>query len=407
MTLKVDVSRLPEPGTPSFEMVERKGIGHPDTLCDTLAEHLSNALSQFYLERFGMILHHNVDKVLLRGGVSRPRFGGGSVVEPIEIYLAGRATRCFKGVDVPVETLAMECSRDVLKRTFHALDAERHVKIHCLVRPGSDDLVDLFARQQRAGGVWLANDSSIGVGYAPLSPLERNVLALDERVAAAARQTRPAFGEDLKLLAMRRGRDKFVTVACAICDHYVRDLPAYLGEKRHLAAMAAEVFGRDAEVTVNAADDPDAGSVYLTVTGTSAEAGDDGQTGRGNRLNGLITPGRPMTMESVAGKNPVSHVGKLYNYAARSIAEAAVSRIEGVAAAECYLASRIGTPVAEPRLAHVRLTTPDGKLPRASRVDEIVRETLASLDSLWRSLLGSTSLWPNTLNPGITETRPA
>lgn len=394
MTLKVDVSRLPDAGLASFEMVERKGVGHPDTLCDTLAEQLSNALSRFYLDRFGMILHHNVDKVLLRGGASRPKFGGGSVVEPIEIYLAGRATRRFRGVDIPVETLAIEGSRDVLKRTFHALDVERHVKIHCLVRPGSDDLVDLFARQQRAGGVWLANDSSIGVGYAPLSPLERNVLALDEGVTAAARQTRPAFGEDLKLLAVRRGRDKFVTVACAICDRYVGDLPAYLEEKRHLAAMAAEVFGRDAEVTVNAADDPDGGSIYLTVTGTSAEAGDDGQTGRGNRLNGLITPGRPMTMESVAGKNPVSHVGKLYNYAARSIAEAAVSRIDGVAAAECYLVSRIGTPVAEPRLAHVRLATPDDKLPRASDIDEIVREILANLDSLWRPLIGSASHRP-------------
>ena len=75
------------------EIVERKGIGHPDTICDALAEELSIALSKFYLERFGLILHHNVDKALLWGGAARAGFGGGEVLQPIELFLAGRATR--------------------------------------------------------------------------------------------------------------------------------------------------------------------------------------------------------------------------------------------------------------------------------------------------------------------------
>ena len=189
-----------------FEIVERKSIGHPATVCDALAERLSVALCRYYVERFGVVLHHNVDKVLLRGGAAQPRFGGGEVIEPIEIFLAGRATTRFKGVDVPVKELAIEGSRAFFRETFHTLDPDRHVRFHCLVRPGSDDLVDLFLRRLRTGA-WLANDSSIGVGYAPLSPLERGVLAINRLLTSlAVRQRHPAFGEDTKLLALGRGQ---------------------------------------------------------------------------------------------------------------------------------------------------------------------------------------------------------
>ncbi|MCA1409472.1 S-adenosylmethionine synthase, partial [Ensifer sp. IC3342] len=74
------------------EVVERKGLGHPDTICDALAETLSRNLCREYRQRLGRILHHNVDKALLCGGRSTPAFGGGSVDAPIDIYLAGRAT---------------------------------------------------------------------------------------------------------------------------------------------------------------------------------------------------------------------------------------------------------------------------------------------------------------------------
>jgi S-adenosylmethionine synthetase len=86
----------------ALEIVERKGRGHPDTVCDALAEELSLALSRYYLKRFGAILHRNVDEVLLRGGASRAAFGGGEGVAPIEIFLAGRACCEVGGVPVPV-----------------------------------------------------------------------------------------------------------------------------------------------------------------------------------------------------------------------------------------------------------------------------------------------------------------
>ena len=96
------------------------------------------------------------------------------------------------------------------------------------------------------------------------------------------------------------------------------------------------------------------------MTGSSAEAGDDGEVGRGNRVNGLITPHRPMTMEATAGKNPVSHVGKLYNIVASRIANRIVGEISDAEAATCTMVSRIGDPIDQPAIVEVTLApSPD------------------------------------------------
>src|SRR5678815_4159071 len=153
------------------ELVEHKGVGHPDTICDALAEQLSIALCRHYLDHFGVVLHHNVDKALLWGGRSRPAFGGGDVLEPIEIFLAGRATIAVGDARLPIDELLEESARTWLGQNLHALDPVRHIKLHGLVRPGSPALVDVFDRGRRPTER-LANDTSIGVGYAPVSELE-------------------------------------------------------------------------------------------------------------------------------------------------------------------------------------------------------------------------------------------
>ena len=76
-----------------FEVVERKGLGHPDTLADGISESISRSLSRFYLDEFGQILHHNVDKVLIIAGKSAPQFGGGSILKAPSVVVGGRATR--------------------------------------------------------------------------------------------------------------------------------------------------------------------------------------------------------------------------------------------------------------------------------------------------------------------------
>lgn len=374
-------------------MVEHKGRGHPDSLCDALAENLSIALSRYYLERFGEILHHNVDKALLLGGAARPGFGGGELVEPIEITLAGRATRRFRGVTVPVEELAIEASRDWLARHVRHIDPARDVRIVPRIRETSQDLAALFLRHGE-GGVALANDTSFGAGFAPLDRLEHAVLAVGRRLAATpTHAAHPEIGDDIKILGARSGERLELIVACALVGRHVRDLADYLDKKeavRGLALAAArEVAGGDVEVAVNAADGDTADSIYLTVTGLSAEAGDDGQVGRGNRVNGLITPYRPMSLEASAGKNPVSHTGKLYNLLAPRIAAQITDELEGVEEAYCYLLSRIGAPVSEPQLADIGLRFTDPGMLDALRppAAKIVRAELQAAPQLWRELI--------------------
>ena len=375
------------PADSPYEMVERKGVGHPDTICDALAETFSRALSAYYVDRFGTVLHHNVDKALLVAGGALPTFGGGEVTTPIHIYLAGRAVTQHHGVDVPVEELAIEACRAWLRRHLHALDADRHVRLHVLVRPASSDLQTLFT----GASTRLANDTSMGAGYAPLDDLERAVLEVERRLSASGGAAHPEIGEDIKVMGVRSGESVRLTVACAVVSRHVVNLDAYFAAKAgigNIARAAAHAVTRlPVEVTVNAADGTSPESVYLTVTGTSAEAGDDGEVGRGNRVNGLITPYRPMTLEAHAGKNTVTHTGKLYNMAAHRMALLLATRVPGVEEAYCYLVSEIGQPVTRPSVVDVRLRlAPRRSFARIrARIEALVQEELDRIPDYWRS----------------------
>jgi S-adenosylmethionine synthetase len=381
----------PSPGRQPVEVVERKGLGHPDTICDAIAEQVCVRLCANYRDRFGVILHHNVDKVLLVGGAACAKLGGGTVLEPIELYLAGRATSSYRGVRIPVSEIAVEAARDWLRANLPGLDAEREVRIVPRLREGSADLTSLFSRGGPARA--LANDTSCGVGFAPHTDLERVVLAAERALNATdTKQRHPALGRDVKIMGIRRGDRIDLTVGCAIVGRHVSDVAAYVLAKQAAEAIVLDAARRTSKlevaVTVNAADDVDRGDLFLTVTGTSAEAGDDGEVGRGNRANGLITPYRPMTMEAAAGKNPATHVGKLYSIVADRVSRAVVDRT-GAADAVCTLVSRIGQAVDEPQLADVQVSAVGADLPSGARatIAEIVREQCASLESVREELL--------------------
>lgn len=370
------------------EIVERKGIGHPDTICDALAETLSRNLCQEYQRRFGEILHHNVDKALLCGGRATATFGGGSVIAPINIYLAGRAIAEVGGETVPITEIAVEGSRTWLKANLHALDPDRQVRIDALVQQGSQDLQALFSRRDLRG-IPLANDTSFGVGYAPLSQLERLVLAIDKLINGRDREREtPAWGEDIKVMAVRSGDRVEITVACAMIGLFLANIEAYLEQKILLEELVRDLANEHGfpacRVGVNAADSLSSGGIYLTVTGTSAEAGDDGQVGRGNRVNGLITPCRPMSLEAAAGKNPVSHVGKIYNVLARDIAEAIIAEIPEIESAQSLMVSRIGAPVTLPAVVEIKIATREGVPATAlqARIEALVGDRIARIPEL-------------------------
>ncbi len=365
------------------EIVERKGIGHPDTICDYLAEEVSLTLCEYYLKEFGAIMHHNTDKALLIGGTSEVEFGGGKITSPIEIYLVGRA---IKGSEV--EELVRERAKEWLSKNIRHLDVERDVKLFIKLREGSSDLIDLFLRFSK-GQVPLSNDTSFGVGYAPLDTLESLVFEAEKFLnSERIKRDFPFVGEDVKVMGVRRGEEINLTVACAFVSRYLKSAREYLQAKEEVRKSLEEHlkdYYQNFKLFINTADDERRNSFYLTVSGTSAESGDDGQVGRGNRANGLITPYRPMTLEATAGKNPVSHVGKIYNITASAISRRVVEEVEGVEEAYTYIVSQIGKPINEPQVLEVKVRS-KGKIDE-KRVKEIAQEELQNMPKTWEKFL--------------------
>ena len=359
------------------EIVERKGLGHPDSICDGVAESVSQALAQAYLDRVGEVLHYNTDETQLVAGDAAPAFGGGEVQEPIYLLIVGRATKEYEGTKIPAETIALEAARDYLESNFPHLDAGTDVVVDVRLGEGSGDLQTVFGEEET---VPMANDTSYGVGHAPLTETERIVLNVERGLNGEYAEENPVVGQDVKVMGKREGDQIGVTVAVAAVDQYVANLDEYrdavTGVREYAESVAAEYTDRDVTVHVNTADDYDDGAIYLTTTGTSAEQGDDGSVGRGNRANGLITPNRPMSMEATSGKNPVNHIGKIYNLLSTEVAKSVVADVDGIRQLQIRLLSQIGSPIDEPHIADASVVTEDGV-----SVADIEAEVEAAIDA--------------------------
>ena len=343
-----------------IEIVERKGIGHPDSIADGLAESVSRALCKLYMERYERILHHNTDETQIVGGQSAPKFGGGTVLEPVYILLVGRATTQVDGERLPYRSRAIRAARDYLESFCLHLDVDMDVMLDCRIGQGSVDLRDLYQTQKL-----LANDTSFGVGYAPFSETETITYETERLINGPLKKEIPEVGEDVKVMATRVDDHIDLTVAAAMVDRLVPDKSHYISVveelKERLLENALKQTKRNVNVDINTGDNYDDGIFYLTVTGLSFENGDDGSVGRGNRANGLITPFRPMSMEATAGKNPVTHVGKLYNILTLKIANDIV-KVGGGDILEAYvrIVSQIGKAIDDPQAASIQLVMADG-----------------------------------------------
>jgi len=375
------------------ELVERKGVGHPDSIADGIAEAVSRALSREYIRRYGIILHHNTDQVEVVGGRAYPRFGGGEVIKPIYILLSGRAVEFVDKEMFPVHEVAIKAAKDYLKKTVKHLDVNNYVVIDSRIGQGSVDLVGVF-NKVKENPIPLSNDTSFGVGYAPLSETEKIVLETERLLNSEEFKKKwPAVGEDIKVMGLRKGEEIDLTIAAAIVDSEVQNPQEYMEVKEGIynaiKELTSKYTNRDVNIYVNTADDPDKDIYYITVTGTSAEAGDDGSVGRGNRVNGLITPNRHMSMEAAGGKNPVSHVGKIYNILANLIARDIAEEIEGVQEVYVRILSQIGKPIDEPLVASIQaIPKPGYKVEQFERQTyEIADEWLANITKIQKMIL--------------------
>jgi len=376
----------------SVEIVERKGVGHPDSICDAIMERVSIELSREYLRQFGVILHHNIDKALLVAGNAEMKLGGGRVTEPMRLIFGDRATYELGGKRLPIGEIATGTAKRWIKEHLRFVDAEEHVRYDVQIKPGSPELVDIFSRESPG-----ANDTSGAVGYAPLTETERLVLQAENYMNSPQFKAQfPEAGEDIKVMGFRREQTLDLTAAVAFVDRYVDSEATYFRRKQQMHEAVEEFIRTEVKtlervnLNLNTLDAPGRGlgGMYLSVTGTSAESGDSGQIGRGNKVNGVIALNRPMGTEAAAGKNPVSHVGKIYTIMTHQVAARIYEEVRGIREVYVWMLSQIGSPIDQPKVAAAQIILEKRAREAVARrkVADIVERELANINALTREL---------------------
>ena len=309
------------------------------------------------------------------------------------LLITGRATKQYGDRKIPADAIALRAAREYVERHFPFLEFGTDLVVDVKLGEGSGDLQQVFGEDGIQ--VPMANDTSFGVGHAPLTETERIVLETERQLNGRYGDDTPAVDQDVKVMGKREGDRIDVTVAAAVVDRYVDDIDEYDaavdGIREFVRRLARDITDRAVEVHVNTADDYESGSIYLTTTGTSAEQGDDGSVGRGNRANGLITPNRSMSMEATSGKNPVNHIGKIYNLLATDVAGTVVEEVDGIREIRVRLLSQIGQPIDRPHVADASLVTEDGVSVAdiEAEVEAVVDRELADVtDVTWRVIDG-------------------
>ncbi|MBN2518333.1 MAG: methionine adenosyltransferase [Candidatus Altiarchaeota archaeon] len=376
----------------AVEIVERKGIGHPDSMSDGMADAVSRALCKEYLKRFKTVMHHNTDQTEVVAGQSRPNFGGGKIVKPIYALLVGRATDNVDGEEIPVSDIAQNAAKSYIRENILNLNPDTQMVVDTRYGQGSADLQTVFKEKRGIPG---ANDTSFGIGFAPFSEVEQLTLQAERWInSRETKKNIPGLGEDVKVMGLREKDKITLTICIAQVDKYISGVPDYMENiekvKESLAGMADGITSRDVKIMINTGDVParKEEGLFLTVTGTSAENGDDGSVGRGNRVSGLITPGRPMSMEAAAGKNPINHVGKIYNVLALRMADRIVKEIPEIKQVDVQIMSQIGSPIDNPRMAYISILTEDKDFKSAQKqATEIADGMLASVSKVTEDII--------------------
>lgn len=362
--LILESSRIPS-AAEAMEIVERKGLGHPDTICDAVMESVAVELAQAYLKTCGRVLHFNADKGMLVAGQVDCRFGGGSVLAPMRLVMGDRATFEWKNKHIPVKEIAEQAAYKWFKRHLPRIKPIKNLECQIELRPASEELRSVTDRSREA----VANDTSATVGYAPLTPTERLVFQVEQFLNGPSfKKEFPDTGQDVKVLVVRTGRNLTMTVAMPFLAPLIRTESEYFKRKasvkRALMSFVKRKVGVDftPHVFLNVLDQPGAGEAgaYLTLLGTSAEAGDSGEVGRGNRVCGIISLLRPASAEAAAGKNPVAHVGKIYNVLAQVLAEDLHKKVQGLQDVTVWITSQIGKPISSPQAVVVEVTLARG-----------------------------------------------
>lgn len=351
-----------------YEFVECKGLGHPDTVTDSIADEISRRYSQHSLNHYGFILNHWVDKCVLIGGESHSQFGSSRMIRPMQLLVIGKAARTFNDESISLEAIARESAESVLSpliANFRGSDLEISVFTNDYTGAGRPEswyrptnLNEEVARPSRA------NDAVICCGFFPFSVTEQLTRSLIELLFSSTfRADAPHIGSDIKVLCQRINDRIDITACVPFVAHRTPSRSFYdaeLARLKHLLQTHAEHLVGSSQkpgywvgsLCLNTRDDEQ--TVYMSHYGSCLDTGDVGAVGRGNRGSGLITPGRPMSIEAPCGKNPRNHSGKILDIASYEIAREIFYQTG--ASAEVTISTQTGRLLSDPLLVVIHLS---------------------------------------------------
>ncbi|MBI2610040.1 hypothetical protein HYW53_02585 [Candidatus Giovannonibacteria bacterium] len=403
--LKIVASGLIPTDKKEFDIVERKGVGHPDTLCDVIAEKISANYSKFCLERYSTILRHMVDKIALSGGASRVRFGGGEMISPVRMYLNCRFTKSFENETIPYLQIATDSIRSHFGEIIPLLNQDKWLMIvdntHFSPGPGIVYDKNWETNNERKfffdvpnkdfayfhNNSFRSNDTSTIVTYHPLSVLEQLVILIEQTLSGKEfKSLNPWVGTDIKVMGRRNHDHIQLTLAVPFIASKTPSKEFYFEKllelNQFLIGFVQKKLDSKYQVNIflNTRDDVNKSDYYLTLTGSAIESGDEGVVGRGNRYNGVIPFTRHMTLEACCGKNPVYHVGKLYT-ALGSIISKEVHTLTGLEN-YVFMTSQMGRSLNDPWSVVVEVCGKDISPGTQQLIKAIVEKTLADIPSI-------------------------
>ncbi|MGU3438769.1 methionine adenosyltransferase [Bacillus cereus] len=321
-----------------YEVVERKGLGHPDTLTDGIAEAAEIEYCKYCLDKFGYIPHHNFDKVMIIGGKCVQKYGGNDFSDPIKVIFMGRGSKSFGNEQIPLEDIQIKAAKAYLSRVLPHLDVNltSTIEFHSETSSHSTrpywfsprDKNDL--PEYNADGP-IANDTATMISYWPLTTSEKLPLDIEGYFYRNDTDGLPhprfkEFGGDIKVMVVRDGDDIVITVTVPQITTMTVSEEQYLLRQDHLRENLMQYVNdlypnENINLIINNQKLGNNPRPYLVTAGSCTDFGEEGAVGRGNKTHGIISSFRPNTMEAPHGKNSTYFVGKVLGYQADVIAK--------------------------------------------------------------------------------------
>lgn len=318
-----------------IEIVERKGLGHPDSLADGLANAVSVSYSKYCIKKFGYVLHHNVDKLYIGGGMFLSEYKKTKVVKPIKIVINGRFSNKFGNRKINLKDIQEKAVKDYLKMIFPSINLKTDIKIVSNSTQNMPIMNNPYWYTPRDVGdlpeqkKLYANDTAVVVAHSPLTTTEQLTLNLEyffwNKNGLVIKPKYKYYGQDIKVMSVRNKNKIDCTICIPVISKYIKSEKDYYCRVTKIEKILqnyANDFLKQGKINAKINVNPSGGSLpkkYILGLGSCIEGGEEGVVGRGNYYNGLISIFRPSSVEAPFGKNPFYHTGRVLAYVLNKI----------------------------------------------------------------------------------------